>query len=55
MWADRILSSAMAGQAIAEGAATPAELAAMSAGWTTWAAAEDGWMSIPHGEILCRP
>ena len=54
MWADRILSSAMGNQAIASGSATPAEMAAMSAGWTAWAAVDDGWLSIPHGEIVCR-
>jgi SAM-dependent methyltransferase len=23
-------------------------------GWRTWAADEDGWFLVPHGEILCR-
>jgi SAM-dependent methyltransferase len=54
MWAERILRSAMAEQALATGAATEAELRRISDGWLEWAAAGDGWMSILHGEILCR-
>ena len=54
MWADRILQSAMATQALAAGFATRADLEAISAGWLAWAAAPDGWMTIPHGEIVAR-
>ncbi|MEV4115011.1 methyltransferase domain-containing protein [Nonomuraea sp. NPDC049695] len=54
MWADRILSSSMAEQALASGAATEADLRRISEGWLKWAAAEDGWISVLHGEILCR-
>ena len=35
-------------------AATRADLERISAAWTTWAADPDGWMSMPHGEILAR-
>jgi SAM-dependent methyltransferase len=55
LWADRIVSSAIADQALASGAATPDELAAIAAGWRAWAAADDGWFSILHGQIVCRP
>jgi ubiquinone/menaquinone biosynthesis C-methylase UbiE len=54
MWADRILESAMAGQALTTGAATRHDLEAISAGWRAWAAAEDGWLAILHGEVLAR-
>lgn len=54
MWADRILDSAMARQAVATGAATRGDLEAISRGWRVWAAAEDGWLAILHGEILAR-
>jgi 2-polyprenyl-3-methyl-5-hydroxy-6-metoxy-1,4-benzoquinol methylase len=54
LWADRIVSSAMAGHALASAAATPDELAAIAAGWRAWAAADDGWMSVLHGQIVCR-
>ncbi|WP_336216715.1 class I SAM-dependent methyltransferase [Nonomuraea sp. LPB2021202275-12-8] len=55
MWAERILSSAMADQALATGAATAGDLRRISEGWLEWAEAGDGWISILHGEILCRP
>jgi hypothetical protein len=54
MWADRVTQSAMATQAKRDGLATGDDLRRISAGWRTWAAADDGWISILHGEILCR-
>ncbi|MFG1705678.1 class I SAM-dependent methyltransferase [Nonomuraea sp. M3C6] len=54
MWAERVLRSAMAEQALATGAATEAGLRRISEGWLEWAAAGDGWLSVLHGEILCR-
>jgi len=54
MWADRILDSAIARQLVDSGAASPAVLQEVSEGWRKWAAADDGWLSILHGEILCR-
>jgi ubiquinone/menaquinone biosynthesis C-methylase UbiE len=54
MWAERILRSDMARQAITSGAANEADLRRISAGWLTWADAPDGWLSLLHGEILCR-
>jgi len=55
MWADRILQSAMATQALESGFATQSDLEALSAAWREWAAAPDGFFSILHGEILARP
>lgn len=54
MWADRILHSGVARELLDTGLATTAQLEAISAAWRAWAAAPDGWLSIPHGEILCR-
>ncbi|WP_231916103.1 hypothetical protein [Microbacterium karelineae] len=54
MWADRIIESAMARQLVDTGLATPADLRRISAAWTAWSEADDGWFSILHGEILCR-
>ncbi|MEV6285542.1 methyltransferase domain-containing protein [Kribbella sp. NPDC051770] len=51
MWADRVLQSAMADQARAAGVPEEA-LERISAGWRTWAAAPDGFLSLLHGEIL---
>jgi SAM-dependent methyltransferase len=54
MWADRILESEMARTALNTGAATEADLQRISAAWQRWAADPDGWISLLHGEILCR-
>ncbi|WP_327103917.1 class I SAM-dependent methyltransferase [Nonomuraea glycinis] len=54
MWAERILGSALAEQALATGAATEDDLRRISRGWLEWAETDDGWLSILHGEILCR-
>ena len=54
MWADRIVESALARQLVESGMATATELEEISSAWRDWAAAPDGWLSIPHGEILCR-
>ncbi len=54
MWADRILHSGVARELLHLGLATPEQLEEIAAAWREWAAAPDGWLSIPHGEILCR-
>ncbi len=54
MWADRIVESALARQLVDTTMATAAELDEIAAAWRDWAAAPDGWIGIPHGEILCR-
>ena len=53
-WADRVVSSSLAGQAVELGLATPAGLKDMSDGWRTWIAEQDGWFVCPHGELVCR-
>jgi SAM-dependent methyltransferase len=55
MWADRIVQSDLARQLRRDGTADEAELAAISAAWRAWAADDDGWFSLLHGEILCTP
>ena len=54
MWADRVTGSALAGQLVREGRATRAELDDIAAAWLAWAADPDGWISIPHGELVVR-
>ncbi len=54
LWADRILESDMARQAVDSGAATRADLERISAAWRQWAADDDGWLSILLGELICR-
>jgi SAM-dependent methyltransferase len=54
LWAERILRSRIAEQAIDRGHATRVELDDISAAWRAWAEHPDGWFVIPHGEILCH-
>ncbi len=54
MWADRILGSTLTDQLLETGLASRDELQMISAGWREWAAAPDGWLMIPHGELVCR-
>lgn len=55
LWADRILDSSIAQQALDTGHADADELADISLAWREWASHPDGWFAIMHGEILCRP
>ncbi len=52
-WAERVTSSSFAEQALA-GHAGQAELREIAAAWRRWAARDDGWFLLPHGEVLCR-
>lgn len=51
-WADRILHSAIATQLVASGLADADELATVAQAWRDWAADDDGWISLLHGELL---
>lgn len=53
-WGGRLVRSSVADNAVAGGHATREELERVYAGWKTWAAAEDGWYAVTHGEIICR-
>ena len=52
LWADRITGSALATQLVREAQATTAELEDVADAWRAWADDPDGWISIPHGELL---
>jgi SAM-dependent methyltransferase len=54
MWADRVTGSALADQLVREGRASRAELRDVAGAWLAWAADRDGWISIPHGELVVR-
>jgi SAM-dependent methyltransferase len=52
MWAERVQHSDLAGQLVASGAATAADLDRLADGWRAWAEAPDGWFAVVHGEIV---
>ncbi|MBD2759510.1 class I SAM-dependent methyltransferase [Yimella sp. cx-573] len=54
MWADRIVDSALTRQLLEQGRANEKQLRRVSDAWRRWAAADDGWFVVPHGEVLCR-
>ncbi len=54
MWEARVLQSAFAADAVGKGFATQSELEAISRAWRQWADDEDGWLAMPHGEIVAR-
>ena len=54
MWADRVLQSAFAGDALGKELATQLELELISRAWSEWAADENGFMAMPHGELVAR-
>ncbi len=53
-WADRVVSSSLADQAVAFGYASADDLAEISAGWRSWIGEQDGYFFCPHAELLCR-
>jgi ubiquinone/menaquinone biosynthesis C-methylase UbiE len=54
-WGERVVSSAFADQALERGLATRAQLERIKQAFDDWAADDDGWFTILHGEVLCRP
>ena len=54
LWADRVTGTALGGQLVDQGLATPEEVAEVADAWRTWAAHPDGWFSVLHGEVLIR-
>jgi len=54
MWAERVRSSDFGRTAVRTGAAGEDDLRAIADGWTAWAADPDGWLSVLHGELICR-
>jgi SAM-dependent methyltransferase len=54
MWARRVTESDFARSAVAGGHADEAELARLAEGWIAWSTEPDGWLAIPHGEIIAR-
>ncbi|GAA1774666.1 methyltransferase domain-containing protein [Agromyces lapidis] len=53
-WAERATESQFAAHAIESGHSNPDELRAIAQAWRDWAADDDGWLLMPHGEIIAR-
>jgi ubiquinone/menaquinone biosynthesis C-methylase UbiE len=54
LWADRVVQSSFAAQALEYGLATIAELEAIAAAFRRWAERDDGVFLLLHGEVLAR-
>ena len=52
MWAERTTGTALAEQLVREGLAATDELARVADGWRAWAEHPDGWIVVPHGELV---
>ncbi|MGH9111514.1 MAG: SAM-dependent methyltransferase, partial [Acidimicrobiales bacterium] len=55
LWAERVVSSALAGQAMAYGLAARADLDEVAEAWRAWSTAPDGVFVVVHGEVIARP
>ncbi len=53
-WAERAVSSTFAQHARELGLADDAALDRIADAWREWAADPDGWLLMPHGEIIAR-
>ncbi len=53
-WADRVVESSFAHQAVARRFVEAAELQDLAQGWRDWSEHPDGWFAVLHGEIICR-
>ncbi len=52
-WAERLTDSPFGDRAVEHGLATRSDLDRLAGAWLRWAASEDGWFLVPHGEIIC--
>jgi ubiquinone/menaquinone biosynthesis C-methylase UbiE len=53
-WAVRATSSQFAEHATSLGFADRAALERIADGWREWAASPDGWLAMPHAEVIAR-
>jgi SAM-dependent methyltransferase len=53
-WAERATQSQFAAHAIESGHSNPEELRRVAAAWREWAADDDGWLMMPHAEVIAR-
>ncbi len=55
MWAERVVGSGMAEQALQRGMAGADDLERLAQGWRHWAASPEAWFAVLHGELVCSP
>ena len=55
MWAERVVGSGIAEQALERGLANADDLERLAQGWRRWAGSADAWFAVLHGELLCSP
>lgn len=55
LWADRVTRTQLGDRAVELGLATRADLDEIGAAWRSWAAHDDAWFAVLHGEILATP
>jgi ubiquinone/menaquinone biosynthesis C-methylase UbiE len=53
-WAERVVGSRFAEQALSSGLATRDDLERLADGWRAWADDPDAWFSLLHGEMVAR-
>lgn len=54
LMADRTITSAIAQRMVAASLADATALQRMAAAWHAWAAMDDAWFAVLHGEVLCH-
>jgi ubiquinone/menaquinone biosynthesis C-methylase UbiE len=54
LWAERVLESSFAEQAVEYGLSTREELSSISRSWRRWAEQEDGFFVVLHAELIAR-
>ena len=54
LWADRVVASSLAEQAVDYGLSNPDELEAIAAAWRDWLEHDDGFFVVVHAELIAR-
>jgi len=54
LWADRVVSSSLAEQALDYGLSSRDELEAIAAAWRRWLEQDDGFFIVVHAELIAR-
>ena len=54
LWADRVVSSSLAEQAVEYGLSNRDELEAIAAAWRQWLELDDGFFVVLHAELIAR-